>query len=82
MMEYDEIFNHITSIYKTIKDDADGKLEMSNVSVDDFVLDSIEFVQLIVQIEADFNIEFPDELLLQTELNSVGKIASIIETLK
>ncbi len=81
MMKYDEIFKHVISIYKTIKDDTDEKLEMDNVSIDDLVLDSIEFVQLIVQIESDFNIVFPDELLLPTELNSVEKIATVIETL-
>ena len=54
---------------------------MGDDSIDGLVLDSVDFVQLIVQIESDFSIEFPDEYLLPSELNSVEKIATIIETL-
>lgn len=80
-MKYDEICNHIINIYNTIKDESDKKIKMGDDSIDGLVLDSVDFVQLIVQIESDFSIEFPDEYLLPSELNSVEKIATIIETL-
>lgn len=46
----------------------------------DYQIDSIKFVQLIIYLESEFKIEIPDEYLLQTVMNEVGKIIDIIES--
>lgn len=46
----------------------------------DYHIDSLQFVQLIIYIESEFKIEIPDEYLLQTIMNEVGKIIDIIES--
>ena len=41
-------------------------------------LDSITFIRVIVALEEAFDIEFPDEKLLITEMNTVSKMSSVI----
>lgn len=42
-------------------------------------LDSIQFVQLIIRIEDEFNIEYPPEKLLISESNTISKIVSAVK---
>lgn len=44
-------------------------------------LTSIGFIQVIVQIEEEFQVTIPDEFLLLSKLNTVNKIASIVLSL-
>ena len=44
-------------------------------------IDSITFISLVLDLEAEFNIEIPDEYLLMSVFSSVDNIVSIIETL-
>lgn len=41
-------------------------------------IDSINFVNMVITLEARYSIEFPDEFLLLSELNTVAKISQII----
>lgn len=49
--------------------------------VQDLVLDSIVFIQIILDIETEFEVEFPDELLTMDSLSSLSTIVSIIESI-
>lgn len=49
--------------------------------VQDLALDSIVFIQIILDIETEFEIEFPDELLTMDSLSSLNTIVSIIESI-
>lgn len=80
-MKNKDICEYITKLYNAIKEDSGGVYGVDNDSIDNIVVDSIEFVQLIVQIESDFNIEIPDEYLIPSELNSISKIATVIESI-
>ena len=44
-------------------------------------IDSITFISLVLDLEAEFNIEIPDEYLIMSVFSSVDNIVSIIETL-
>lgn len=44
-------------------------------------IDSITFISLVLDLEAEFNIEIPDEYLLMSVFSSGDNIVSIIETL-
>ena len=44
-------------------------------------MNSIMFVQLIVDIEIEFECEFPDSKLILTETNTVAKIYEIMQQL-
>ena len=44
-------------------------------------IDSILFIQIIIKLEDEFQCEFPASKLLPSELNTVTKIASLIDSL-
>ena len=47
---------------------------------DEIKLDSIGLVKLVVLIEEEFGITFPDEKLLLSEVNTMEKLVSIVES--
>ena len=47
--------------------------------IDDLGMDSITFITIVVEIEAHFDIEVPDEMLVLENFKSVDNIVSIVE---
>lgn len=47
--------------------------------IDDLGMDSITFISIVVEIEAHFDIEVPDEMLMLENFKSVDNIVSIVE---
>ena len=47
--------------------------------IDDLGMDSITFISIVVEVEAHFNIEVPDDMLLLENFKCVEDIVSIIE---
>lgn len=41
-------------------------------------MDSMIFIQVVVDIEAQFDIEIPDDYLLAEKMNTIGKISNIV----
>nr|WP_296457494.1 acyl carrier protein [uncultured Acetatifactor sp.] len=41
-------------------------------------MDSIVFIQMIVNIEEQFGIEIPDEYLLVEKMNTINKLADVV----
>lgn len=46
--------------------------------IDDLGMDSITFISIVVEIEAHFNIEVPDDMLLMDNFKKVDNIVNII----
>ena len=47
--------------------------------IDDLGMDSITFISIVVEIEAHFDIEIPDNMLLLENFKCVDDIVSIVE---
>ncbi len=47
--------------------------------IDDLGMDSITFISIVVEVEAHFNIEVPDDMLLLENFKCVADIVSVIE---
>ena len=47
--------------------------------IDDLGMDSITFISIVVEIEAHFDIEVPDEMLMLENFKCVDDIVSIVE---
>ena len=47
--------------------------------IDDLGMDSITFISIVVEIEAHFDIEVPDDMLLLEKFKCVDDIVSIVE---
>ena len=46
--------------------------------IDDLGMDSITFISIVVEVEAHFNIEVPDDMLLMDNFKKVDNIVNII----
>lgn len=68
-----EVINRIDSINATPDKTSDDLAAAG--------MDSLSFIQMVVELEAEFECEIPDEYLLITELNTVDKIYTLLETL-
>jgi len=81
MSEYKETL--ISFIYALVKDTGIDRdiIEYADL-VDDLGMDSIEFISIVVSIEAMFDIIVPDEVLLIDNFRRVDDIVSIIIKLK
>lgn len=53
-------------------------IDNDDMPLEEYIIDSITFVTLIIEIESVLDIEFPDELL---SVNSLGTINTLSETL-
>lgn len=62
-----------------------GKLEITADQLDrdltELGMDSIAFIQIIVSLEETFGCEIPDSKLLFSEMNTICKITSVIQSL-
>lgn len=67
-------------INNAIDGDAIDPGELDN-DLSELGMDSIKFIQIIVEIEETFECEIPDSKLLITELNTVQKIFDVLQEL-
>ena len=62
------------------------KININTLGPDDDLqqmgMDSISFIRIIVTIEEDFEIEFPDDYLLMDNMNTLNKITDIVMMLQ
>ena len=71
-------------IIQIIKEVCKGQIDIPNDIKDDenltfdYGLDSMNYIAIISRIEDEFNIEFPEELLLINNFESVSNIMSTI----
>ena len=47
--------------------------------IDDLGMDSVNFIALIIQLESEFDIQIPDDMLLLENFKCVDDIVSVIE---
>jgi hypothetical protein len=52
-----------------------------NFKIDDYIVDSVMFVSLIMEFEHMFDIDIPDEYLMADQLQTLEDICTMIETL-
>ena len=79
-MEREQIIEKLTDILYTLSD-VDEQIELSEDDIlndGELGLDSLIMVQLIVEIEREFDIEIDDEYLSMDFLSTLGTIADFI----
>ncbi len=57
-------------------------LEQLNDDLSELGMDSIKFIQIIVEIEETFECEIPDSKLLISELNTIQKLFDVLQELQ
>lgn len=66
-----------------IKKNSSEELSINNIlerSFSDGIVNSLEFVGIVVDLEAEFNIEFDDDMLLTSSYENIGQLADYIFT--
>lgn len=67
-------------INKCIENDAIVQ-EQLNDNLSEFGVDSIKFIQIIVELEEAFECEIPDSKLLMSKMDTVQKIYDVLQEL-
>ncbi len=75
-----KLLNILTSLFSTTGFDADI-LEYADL-IDDFGMDSITFISIVIDIESVFEITVPDHMLFLENFRNVDGIIEIIEYAK
>lgn len=50
-----------------------------NVDLRLYIIDSMQFISFIISVEERFDIEFPDEMLLMENIESLDNFAGIVD---
>lgn len=81
MTAYDDIKSKLIDIMSTVfvSDSFDLDLIEHVDLVDDWGMDSIVFISIIVEVETHFEIMIPDDLLEMNNFKSIDNIVKIIE---
>ncbi len=74
--------NEIYRIVRELLSVADDADLSDDTPLADMGLDSMLFIELVVQTEAIFGIEIPDEYLMMPLLDTISKISAVVEFLK
>ena len=75
----EKIIGILTSLFSDSGVDTDI-LEYVDL-IDDLGMDSINFVSLIIELEATFDVQFPDEWLLMEKFRTFSQIYSAVDAL-
>lgn len=73
-----DMLNRVLKILNTNMDNV--KVDVAQIDKDLSVIgmDSLVFIRVIVALEEEFDIEFPDDKLLMSEMNTVSKILDVV----
>ena len=52
-----------------------------DINLQEYIIDSLQFISFILELERTFDIEFPDEMLLYESIQSLNGLASMVELL-
>lgn len=77
----DEVCLKVTGILDNYLEEAEWGRIGYDADLAEQGLDSMKFIQAIVDIEAQFDIEIPDEYLLAENMGTVKQIADVIRGL-
>lgn len=77
-MEMDAISNTILDIINQNIEDADITLDQLDDDLLKYGMDSIKFISIVIALETAFEIEYPDNLLLISQSNTLNKLAGIV----
>lgn len=68
-------------IVEIIKSHSEEDLQQENVlelSFEDGIVNSLEFVSIVIELETEFDIEFDDDMLLISSYENIGQLVDYI----
>lgn len=79
-MDTNEIMNKIYSAFENAEIYVNRDMQ-DLMEAKDYIVDSFQFIQLIVQLEQEFHIEISDDLLLFENFETFDKIYNLVSGL-
>ncbi len=77
-MKEDIVCSKLIEILECYLIDVEWRSIRNDDELTEFGMDSMIFIQMVVDIEAKFNIEIPDEYLLIEKMDTINKIIDVI----
>ena len=77
-MKVDDICSNVIRILGNYLDGVEWDGVGHDADLTEQGMDSMIFIQVVVDIEAQFDIEIPDDYLLAEKMNTIGKISNIV----
>ena len=65
---------NIMTVFNTFVESVELNQNDMDTDIASFGIDSLTFIRLIVMLEEEFGIDFPDEHLIASETNTINKI--------
>ncbi len=78
MKDYEQLKENVTSLMYDVCDKRDISLDEYENLYETGILDSIRMMELIIQMESEFNIEFLGDELYFENFETLGKICNIL----
>ncbi len=75
-MEIAEITKRVQAVLQKLDFNVD---DVTMDFIETYQIDSITFIEMILEIEEEFSILVPDESLIMENVNTVEKIAALVE---
>ena len=79
-MDKNSIVEKVVEIIETHSKEEIKKDNIMELSFSDGIVDSLEFVSIIIDIELEFDIEFDDDMLLISNYENVGQLVDYIHS--
>jgi acyl carrier protein len=77
-MKVDDVCSKVIEILDVYLDDVERDGIAHDVNLTEHGMDSMIFIQVVVDIEAQFGVEIPDNYLLTEKMNTIDKISDIV----
>ena len=77
-MKADDVCSKVIEILDAYMEGVEWASIGNDASLAEQGMDSMAFIQVVVDIEAQFDIEIPDEYLLAERMGSVDKIVEVV----
>ena len=71
----------VVSVVNEVMEDVEITMEKLDDNLVELGMDSIDFIQIVVSLEAKFECEIPESKLSIGELNTINKMLDILQTL-
>ncbi len=72
------LLERIINIVQSFCEEKEISFSDINEDLSQYGIDSMSFIQLVMFLEEEFDLEFPDEKLIFSEMNTVNKFYEII----
>lgn len=77
-MDKNSIAEKVIEIIKTHSEEEIPQENVLELSFENGIVNSLEFVSIVIDLEAEFDVEFDDEMLLISSYSNIGQLVEYI----